>query len=89
MVRDVVAHQKGIRKSTDEKLVEKLKLVLSLRKKTLINVEKWVRETNHDPNLGIQRQAIIDGKEADIPIKYRMFKVEILVDLGIVFAANK
>ena len=89
VVRDVVSIQIGMDQATEETMAEKLEHVLALTEKTDITVEKWVKETNDDPELNILRQAIIDGKEANIPLNYKLFKDELTVELGLVFVANK
>ena len=70
-------------------MAEKLEQVRSLTEKTDITVEKWVKETNEDPELSLLLQAIIDGKEANIRLNYKLFKDDLSVELGLVFVANK
>ncbi len=89
IVRDVVAKQRGMGHAADETMAEKLKHVLALTEKTDITVEKWIKETNEDAELSILRQAILDGKESNIPLNYKLFKDELTVELGLVFVANK
>ncbi len=62
VARDVVPRQTGMGRATDETMAEKLEDLLALTEKSDITVEKWVKETNEDPELSILRQAIIDRK---------------------------
>ncbi len=89
MVRDVIAKHSGVGKATDESMAEKLKHVLSLTEKIDITVEKRKKETTEDPELTLLRQAILDGKEHNVPLNYKLFKDELSVEMRLVLVAIK
>ncbi len=81
VVRDVVAKQVGIGQATEESMAEKLQHVLSLTEKTDITIEKWIKETNKDPELTLLRQAmgknttsdsIISCSKTNSPLKWAL-----------------
>ncbi len=89
VVKDVVASQNGVGTTDGEKLAESLAKVLQVTEQTDITAAKWLKETNSDPELSILRPAIIDGKEKEVPLNYKLLKDEISIDMGLVFVSGK
>ncbi len=89
VVNVVIAQQSGLCTIDGERLAENLAKVLQVIEQTEFTGAKWLKKTNPDPQLILLRSEVIDRKDKAIYLNYKLFEVEISIDIGLIFVSGK